>query len=145
MTPDRFRDPGTRRGDVEDDVLVECPACGRCAVARWHGDGRRATCGHCAWTRDEPPGERVMGGPGTWFALPLWLRTPLGDHELWAFNAAHLDLIAAYAGATLRERAPREGARAATLVEKLPGWLKTARRDDVLAAVERLRARLREA
>ncbi len=74
------------------------------------------------------------------FGVPLWLRTECcGGHLLWATNDAHLDYLASYVGATLRER-PAPPSR---LAWRLPAWMKQAKhREEVLHAIERLRATL---
>ncbi|MBB4961780.1 hypothetical protein [Micromonospora polyrhachis] len=78
------------------------------------------------------------------FQLPLWLKAECcGGHVLWAFNPAHLDLLADYVAARLRERGPVPGRM--SLVERLPVWLKAAKnRDEVLHVIGRLRASLGE-
>jgi hypothetical protein len=141
----RFRDPATHATALTGAVLAVCPSCGGCVRVVPHGEARRAACPACTWTREAGPGTATYGdATDPFLGLPLWLRTPLGEHVLWAYDAEHLDLLTAYFAASLRERAPRDG-RASSMLETLPRWLKTARPDDVRAALDRLRARLAEA
>lgn len=72
------------------------------------------------------------------FGLPLWLNTTCAGHTLWAFNAAHLDLLRAYISAMLREGGPYSGSVGA----RLPSWLKRAKRTTVLRALSALELRL---
>lgn len=91
-------------------------------------------CTACAWYADED------------VTLPLWLSTSVGDEELWAYNAEHLDLLEAYVSADLRERVLERRHHMTTMVERLPPWLKSAKhRDAALAGIARLRERLARA
>jgi hypothetical protein len=68
----------------------------------------------------------------------LWLRAEFRGHTVWAFNHRHLHALRSYVVADLRERTPRQGA-ATSMVEKLPGWMTSAKnRDDVVAVLDRL-------
>jgi hypothetical protein len=137
---ERFRDPGERLDAFGGAVLATCPACG----ARVTVTPERGACGACAWSA-EPEGRTTWWGSPVdpYLRLPLWLTAPVGDELLWAYNAAHLDLIESYVGATLRERPLERTSAMSTLAERLPPWLKSAKnRDAVLAACARLRARL---
>jgi len=131
----RFRADDVYLDDLAGDVLAVCPSCGGCVHAiRTERGRRRAACGGCGWHGVWGPEDE---------GLPLWLTTDVGGHELWAYNAAHLDLVEAFVGATLRERGDHDPAMPRPLVDKLPGWLKQAKnRDAVLAGVARLRRRL---
>lgn len=135
----RFRDTGAHLPDFAGDVLVVCPRCS----ARAHVRDGRTVCGACAFTR-ETPGGRLYPGKG-FRGMALWLDVPVGDERLWAYNGAHLDLIEGYVAADLRDRNHDDPHNAATMVEKLPAWIKAAKnRDAVLAGVARLRKRLAE-
>ncbi|MDG4825555.1 hypothetical protein O7635_27215 [Asanoa sp. WMMD1127] len=100
------------------------------------------SCGHAAsWA---PSSSATMwGGPvDPFFRRPLWLRAECcGGHTLWAFNRAHLDLLAEFVGAGLRERA--RSPHRMTMVARLPAWLKAAKhRDEVMRVLTRLRTTL---
>jgi hypothetical protein len=70
------------------------------------------------------------------FGLPLWMQTPCAGHTLWAFNARHLAYLKEFLEAEVRER---RGTANASVISRLPAWLKSAKhRDDALRAVERL-------
>jgi hypothetical protein len=154
--PGRFHDPGSRLEDFLDEVLVICPRCGELAYvtpeprndqtrAPWLAD-RRLVCAACALTRRWPaPGARRTIVTGTdvdpWFREPLWLRTEVAGNVLWAYNHAHLDLIADYVAATQRTKDRTPGS-IHTLLNRLPTWIKEARhRDELLDAIRNLRAR----
>jgi len=151
MPPERFVDHGERLEAFADTVLVRCPRCAGCAtiVAQPTPEHRplfwprRLTCPHCALVqRWASGGVHIDGRPTDWyFHRPLWLQTRCGGTKtLWAFNAAHLDFIERYVRAEQRRRTPYVHDSAAT---RLPGWIKAAkRRDDVVHAIGRLKARL---
>lgn len=87
-----------------------------------------------------------MGGPeDPFFGLPLLLQLPCCDDVLWAFNLRHLELLRALVGASVRERAREARARGAlvsnaTLLARLPRWMKAAKnRDSVVACIGKLR------
>lgn len=153
--PERFHDPGDRLEAFLDEVLVCCPRCagparvtptpvvdGR-ARAAWLAD-RRLVCAGCALTRAWPaPGARreCLTGAAVdpWFRLPLWLRTDVVGHVLWAYNLRHLTMLEGYIGATQRTK-DRTPGMIHTMLNRLPTWMKEARhRDELLVAIGRLR------
>lgn len=154
--PGRFHDPGTRLEEFLDEVLVRCaalaevtpsPTDDRVADGRrpsWLGD-RRLVCPACALTRAWPPdGARRECLTGTdvdpWFREPLWLRTDVAGHVLWAYNLRHLALLDSYVAATQRTN-DRTPGMIHTLLNRLPTWMKQARhRDEIRVAIARLRA-----
>ncbi|MGA4989461.1 hypothetical protein [Nonomuraea bangladeshensis] len=143
MTGDRFRDRRERKYayDFIDEVLVRCPRCDGCALVL----ARRLCCGECGYVDDEPGGSAVVGGPvDPFFRRPVWLQASCRGHVLWAYNVRHLDLLESYVAAKLRERGDVVAGAPASLVERLPTWLKTAKnRAEVLRTIARLRATLR--
>ncbi|MEW9555880.1 hypothetical protein [Nonomuraea sp. NPDC050783] len=157
---DRFRDRRERKYgyDFIDEVLVRCPRCDGCAVVLARPgspeDGeaapgvmdphRRLHCPGCGYCKDEQAGPAVVGGPvDPFFRRPVWLQASCRGHVLWAYNARHLDLLETYVAAKLRERGRLAAGAPASLVERLPTWLKAARnRAEVLRTIERLRSAL---
>ncbi|WP_051866302.1 hypothetical protein [Streptosporangium roseum] len=158
---DRFRDRRERKYgyDFIDEVLVRCPRCDGCAVVLAHPgileDGeaastgvmnfrRRLRCRECGYFKDEMVGSAVVGGPvDPFFQRPVWLQASCCGHVLWAYNVRHLDLLEAYVAAKLRERGDLVAWAPASLVERLPTWLKTAKnRAEVLRTIGRLRSAL---
>ncbi|AEV82977.1 hypothetical protein ACWT_1958 [Actinoplanes sp. SE50] len=149
----RFRDPAIRLPELAaDEIDVVCPHCGcRAVVSADPVQGavamhspRRFVCTRCVTVAQWPPkvGVSRWGGPiDPYFHLPLWFQARCcGGRTLWAFNEAHLTLLADYVGAKLRERHPREPGL--TMVARLPGWLKAAdNRTEVLRTIARLRHR----
>jgi hypothetical protein len=105
---------------------------------------RRLRCGGCGYFKDETVGSAVVGGPvDPFFQRPVWLRASCCGHVLWVYNVRHLDLLEAYVGAKLRERGDRVAWAPASLVERLPTWLKVAKnRDEILRTIGRLRLTL---
>jgi hypothetical protein len=156
VSGERFRDPQTRLYELAaDDILVVCPRGRHRAIvvpqrsqvtSAWLWP-RRLVCPHCAHTAGWTPSDGwSWGGPvDPFFRLPLWLQTPCRTgHTLWAFNRRHLDLLHAFASATLRERGsgPSGGL---TLVARLPTWMTSAKnRHQVLRSIDRLRTALEE-
>ncbi|MEZ0163141.1 TFIIB-type zinc ribbon-containing protein [Kineococcus sp. LSe6-4] len=142
--PGRFREP---EGGIPwlDPVLVVCPRCSKQATVTKNGrDQARLLCPHCTLTRHwspstSPTSQATETGTMTEprFGLPLWLQIECcGRHLLWATNQAHLDYLASYIGATLRERPPPPS----NLAWRLPAWMKHAKnRPDVMRAIGRLR------
>jgi len=78
------------------------------------------------------------------FRLPLWLVTPCRGRTLWVYNGRQLGDLESYIAATHRPRVVVNGQRVnRSYLARLPGWMLAASaRDDVLAAVARLRAKL---
>lgn len=156
MPPERFFDNRHMLVDFEDDMLVQCPQCNKTAHVTPPPEpaGRpyrqflahRLTCGHCGLARTEPSrGYYFMVGAGStatdpYFALPLYLRAETRHGWLWAYNFEHLALIRRYVQASLREHAPwDDGGIRHTVVERLPKWIKSAkRRTEILRQIDRL-------
>jgi hypothetical protein len=159
--PDRFRDRRERKYgyDFIDEVLVYCPRCDGCAVVMPHPGApedaeagpagfmnfrRRLRCKACGFFKDETVSSAVVGGPvDPYFQRPVWLQASCCGRVLWAYNVRHLDLLEAYVAAKLRERGDLVAWAPASLVERLPTWLKTAKnRAEVLRTIRRLRSTL---
>ena len=149
----RLADTGEFLYSFLDEVLVACPRCSACAFSRLVGDAsgwsapRRLTCPRCVHTEDWDgkrfqQDERAARDPH--FTLPLWLQAPCCGETLWAYNAAHLDFLAAYVGATLRERKPDQyGWSNRSLTSRLPTWMKVRKhRAEVLRVIAQLKTRL---
>jgi hypothetical protein len=151
----RFHDPQVRLGHFLGEILVHCPRCdGRASVlpvSRTADDRptawtrRSVTCLACSYTAHVPRSENGrmtirLGGCGdAYFGLPLWLSTECRGRVLWAYNAAHLDLLEAFVSAKLRERDAVPGSM--SMIARLPAWVKDAKhRGDVMRAIQRLRA-----
>ncbi|WP_327086365.1 hypothetical protein OIE66_29045 [Nonomuraea sp. NBC_01738] len=105
---------------------------------------RRLSCGECGYVKDVTPGSAVVGGPvDPFFLRPVWLQASCCGHVLWAYNDRHLDVLAAYVAAKLRERGDLVAWAPASLVERLPTWLKTAKnRAEIMRTIGRLRLTL---
>jgi hypothetical protein len=164
QSAERFRDPGKLLCCFAGEILVRCPRCGSTAVVVaesasatiprfWHADedhrwrGRRFACHTCGTTAacDAPQTDVTVRWPASpgprdpYFGLPLWLSAQSGTNVLWAYNGEHLDLLAAYVSARLRER----GEVMDSLIERLPRWIKAAgNREQVLRTINRLRGSL---
>ncbi|MEV5749214.1 hypothetical protein AB0L00_15475 [Actinoallomurus sp. NPDC052308] len=119
---------------------LSCPGCGH--TDAWTPRRARKGDGDLFFAGGPPLAVPRMTGPeDPFFGLPLWLRHRCRGRVLWAYNAAHLDLLEGYVSARLRERHPYTGS--GSLVEHLPAWIKAAgNRDEVLAAIHALRTRL---
>ncbi|MFD9939456.1 hypothetical protein ACFWYW_02185 [Nonomuraea sp. NPDC059023] len=101
-------------------------------------------CRECGYVKDEAFASAVIGGPvDPFFQRPVWLQASCCGQVLWAYNIRHLDLLEAYVAAKLRERGDRVARAPASLVERLPTWLKTAKnRAEILRTIERMRSTL---
>jgi hypothetical protein len=144
MCEGRHRDGGSALYEwAEPEVLVVCPRCSGRAVVRRQGEaGRRLTCPQCGLAREESGTTSRWGEPvDPWFGERLWLRADFRGHTVWAFNQAHLRELRNHVSASRRQRTPARGAPM-SMVEKLPGWLTSAKhRDDVVAVLDRLGGR----
>jgi hypothetical protein len=104
---------------------MACAGCG--STAEWEADTRGAGL----------VGAVLGGTEEPFFGRPLWLQTRCAGHILWAYNEDHIEELAVYAGATLRER---RASPTRSMIARLPAWMKTAaHRAEVLAGLERLR------
>ncbi|MFD4557379.1 hypothetical protein ACFWP5_24185 [Streptomyces sp. NPDC058469] len=157
--PVRHRDDGVPLARFTDRVLVVCPRCGgRAPVVPRPGlpepkyamellfQPRRLACAGCGavaeWEADMRGNGLVGAEPGgtedPFFRRPLWLQTRCAGHILWAYNEEHVDALAAYVGARLRER----GGLSPTLAmfARMPAWMKTSEhRAEILAGLRTLR------
>ncbi|MBT2470065.1 hypothetical protein J7E97_19835 [Streptomyces sp. ISL-66] len=160
--PSRHRDPGMPLDRFAERILVVCPRCGGRALCtprpglpelayytELRFRPRRMTCAHCGAVAAWEAGVRgagligvVLGGTeDPFFRRPLWLQTRCAGHVLWAYNEEHVDELAAYVGARLRERGTGFGSPTRSMIPRLPGWMKASgNRSDVLAGLETLRA-----
>ncbi|MBL8565191.1 MAG: hypothetical protein JNM89_05690 [Hyphomicrobiaceae bacterium] len=156
-----MHDDGRAAAAFIGNVLVSCPHCaGAATVTGTQRSGllagapspARLVCRHCGATREQrlAPGVRrgyrlSHDGHDPYLGLPLWLATPTRHGVLFAFNAEHLAALEAIVGARLRERhsLPPTSLRNATMLSRLPRWMKLARnRDEVLHGLARLRHKL---
>jgi ribosomal protein L37E len=155
--PQRHRDDRETRFTLstptrEDPTLVVCPTCGAKAFVLPAPDAKaavRVVCHACGFAKTTDGTTRRFAWNAEtptdgYFGLDLWLQTRCAGHVLWAFNRRHLDLLDHYVAASLRERRRgEEGWRNASLVSRLPSWMTAAaHREDVLAALAALRAKL---
>ena len=143
---------------------VHCPSCDGRAVVFWYLNEKttssdlqgtyelRLSCGNCGHSQSHPrrlnsewqtiAPERYSDGEPP-FGARLWLQTDCCGNTLWAVNEQHLDYIAAYVAETQREREFPSPPGDRQLAYKLPKWMKLGKnRDEILRAVERLRAML---
>ncbi|MFU9032087.1 MULTISPECIES: hypothetical protein [Streptomyces] len=157
--PARHIDTGRWLAQFAGRILVVCPRCGGRAIVvprpdleapRYFSElmfmPRRLVCAACgatdAWEA-EVQGAALVGAAlgGTedpFFRQPLWLQTRCVGHILWAYNEEHIDELAAYVGAVLRQHT---ASPTMAMFPRLPLWLKRAdNRAEVLAGLGRLRA-----
>lgn len=153
-TGGRFQDPRTHLWDYLGDIAVRCPRCGgRARVApnpsaepAEHPEytARRLTCLTCHHSDEQTPGLDLgidKNGCDPYFGARLWFTTDCGEHVLWAYNEAHLELLETYVEASLRERGRTVAGEKTSLIERLPSWLKHAKdRDAIGRSLARLRA-----
>lgn len=138
------------------DILVECPACKHQALVdtrgytlfQYEAKDVRLVCTHCGHNKmtELTPTRKIaytIGGPvDPFFQLPVWLQTDVGEHLLWAYNEAHLNLLEAHVKAKLRERNGFKY-KVESIGAKLPRWMTSAKnREQVLKAIERLKNKL---
>lgn len=101
-------------------------------------------CNHISLFPARPAFHEWRDGYDPYFNLPLFLVEQVGREHLWAWNPAHVELLAEWLGASLRERSrtPYHW----SMVSRLPRWMKLASmRSSVVRGLERLRARALDA
>lgn len=126
-SPERATDPGVTIEEFAGLVWRHCPKCdGPARVTReLHEELRCIKCGHLQQQQ---------------FDTPLYLTATVGGEELWVYNVAHLDALAAWLGASLRERPGDDGLVNKTMMSRLPRWMKSAKnRPKILQALAKLR------
>lgn len=142
----RFNDQNKRLEDFRTEVWVVCPACGRKAVAQVDYQQRKARCicTSCGHTKEATTESRIFGIIGNlevaahhYFNAELWLQAPFKNEVFWAYNDQHLEYLASYIAAILREHKERSHF---TLLEKLPRFYHEAKnRAALLKLIEGLR------
>ncbi|WP_371680695.1 hypothetical protein [Streptomyces sp. NBC_01276] len=155
--PLRHHDDGTWLVRFTARILVVCPGCGGralvvprppLAASEYSGQllflPRRLSCPGCGRVADRTAEQRGAGLVGAvpggtedpFFRRPLWLQTRCVGRVLWAYDEEHVDALAAYVGARLRER---RASPTRAMFARLPGWMKSAQhRDQVLAGLATL-------
>jgi len=145
----QFQGRGTRwYGGWRGTAAAACRQCGTTVARSVDANSNAATtfdmrCTACGTLTTEPVTwrQRPAGeAHDPAFGLPMLLQAPCAGHVLWACNARHLDLLAAYTAASLRQRSLGHNS---SIASRLPQWIKDANnRDAVLRTIERLRAEL---
>ena len=149
----RFRNTQETLDSFVDEYLVVCPQCAACArvvpIDVQQSSlfaPRRVVCHTCGYTKDWQEQTIHLGDEyDSYFGLPLWLQTGVGDKIVWAYNLRHLNLIEAFVRASLRERRadPKTGWRNKSVASRLPNWIKAAKnRKQILKAIERIKQKL---
>ena len=153
----RAKDRGRPLAAFAGEALVVNPRCQGPAFSKPRdaaGDifaPRRLVCRRCGHVQEWNGRTVALGAPAgrdPHFGLPLWLATPCCGDVLWAYNARHLEALADFVHARLRERArdPDNGWSNAATTSRLPRWIKAAKhRAEVEKGIARLRARLEKA
>ncbi|MGW6749052.1 hypothetical protein [Streptomyces sp. NPDC055006] len=156
----RHADRGAMLAQFASRIIVVCPSCsGRAVVVPRPGGPelrypvdllflpRRLACARCGATAEWEPERRggarigaTLGGPAEpFFGRPLWLQTRCVGRVLWAYGIEHVDALAAYIGARLRERGSVSSSLA--MIPRLPDWMTSAaNRGEVVAGLAALRA-----
>jgi len=93
-----------RLSTFEDEILVQCSKCRRCASARAPSYDRskrkylvHISCLHCAAQHDAETDFDY------WNQLDLWLKVSCCGDMLWVLNARHLTALEAFVAAGLRD------------------------------------------
>jgi hypothetical protein len=136
----RFQDSNLKLSDFNNKVLVVCPSCKKKATVNNRGEnGSMLSCFECHYTSSKciSAEDRIDSiTTDYWFGQELWLQAAFKNEVFWANNYEHLDYMKQYISSGLRERHNRTFF---TLVEKLPGFIKSAKnRDRLLKLIEKL-------
>ena len=139
-------------------VLVRCPRCdARATILNIEPAGTsddrpdgtyRLQCESCTHHADVVPSPGVFANVNNrlvdpFFRAPLFLQLDTRLGTVFAYNEQHLDWLERFVSADLRERTHLEGRANISMASRLPRWMKLAKnRDDVLRAIEKLRAKL---
>ena len=139
--PNRFQDANLRLSAFSNKTFVVCPKCSGKAIVKsiQVPEGAELRCSSCYYISDKPVSFDKKSSSITndyWFDCELWLQVSFKNERFWAHNYEHLAYMKQYIGAGLRER---NGRGFFTLVEKLPGFVKSAKnRDRLLKLIDKL-------
>lgn len=107
-------------------IYVICPSCQQQAILEalpTPSISRRLTCSHCGFNRVTNASQSSSAAAtDPYFGLPLWLSTPCGSHQVWAYNYEHLMFLREHIGAQLRERNGLDK-RNQSVGSRLPKWM----------------------
>jgi len=141
-TQKRFRDNQERLHLFADEFLVVCPRCQKCARVtplKPHDHlafgPHRLLCPACAYSKDiKGRGYSESPDQDWFFGCPLWLSVECAGGRIGAYNYRHLSWLEQYIRATLRERRPdpKWGWSSRSAVNRLPGWIKSAKNRRVI-------------
>jgi len=137
----RFKDANLTLDAFSDETWVVCPKCGDKAIVRSTKSSEKAElhCTSCHYVTNKPVRSEKKSYSSTtdyWFDCELWLQDSFKNELFWAHNDEHLAYMKEYIGAGLRQRNDR---KFFTLVEKLPGFIKSAKnRDKLLKLITKL-------
>lgn len=145
--------------ELANDILVECPNCKSKAVVKKPNNNNdsshiKLTCFNCGYNKilEELPHAIDFASNGIipdyvfcfgteidpYFHLPLWLKTSVGKHILWAYNYNHLNLLENHISKQIRERNGLEN-RNKSVASRLPKWITSKKnRDTLLKSIDRL-------
>lgn len=143
----RSRYPGKSVWEFRNPSWVVCPRCAGPARSTTNETERRhrLVCKGCAHVAElETPWLVQWVGDGTdgRFGLPLYLTIEVQGQDLWVHNLEHLDVLADWLGATLRERNVDGDIYNRAMMSRLPRWMKAASaRPAVVKGLEALRAK----
>ena len=142
----RFQDENLVLSDFYDEVWVVCPACEKKAMAKRNAEEKSARlfCVHCGYNKDLSTASGKNGSvtmpANVFFDADLWLKAAFKNELFWAYNPTHLEYLARYIEAGLREHKDRTHF---TLLEKLPRFYQEAKnREGLLKVIEKLRSKI---
>ncbi|MGB3107970.1 hypothetical protein [Sphingobacterium siyangense] len=145
----RFQDQNKRITEFDAEVWVECPRCGKKAVAMVDYAERKARllCTVCPYSRELSTLTEIMGmqansrkSADAYFGAKIWFQHPFKNDIFWAYNPAHLDYLEDYISAKLREHKERTHF---TLLEKLPKFYHDAKnRESLLKIIRKLKLKV---
>jgi len=142
--PSRFKDENLTLDAFSDKILVVCPKCKGKAIVRKtvEPESAQLSCSSCHYFTNKPVKTEYKSYSLThdyYFDCEIWLQASFKNERFWAHNYEHLAYMKQYIGAGLRERNDREFF---TLVEKLPGFIKSAKnREKLLKIIDRLESK----
>jgi len=150
---------------IKFDILVTCPGCSKQAIVKTDNfsfkevekSDIKVICSSCGYNKKllEKPTSvlysssngktitgryYVVGGAiDPFFHLPLWLRSDIGENNLWAYNFQHLEFLHGHIEAKLRERNGQDIFNK-SLGSRLPKWMTAKKnREFVLRKINDLR------
>ncbi len=151
MNQSKFIEHEQYLGGFNDEFLVVCPRCSKCAkvtidaaqgdVSQGWRTPRKVVCPSCSYYKVWKGDSIVIEDRSDWyFRLLLWLQTSCCGEALWAYNEYHLNFLENYVGSLSKWQRLNLNR---SLESRLPTWVKEAKnREAVLRCIVKLKEKI---